>query len=226
MRPADGQKRLADEAFRRLEEMIVSLRLKPGEAVTEPALVEMIEIGRTPTREAVQRLAAQGLIRVQAGKGLVITEVNPFDHLALLEARAVLERLLARRAAAVARDALRRELVDCSVSMTRRAEAGDLEGFMRQDKTFDSIIAQGARNRFASAAVAPMQTLSRRFWYAHQAGTDLEPSARLHVAVMGAIVEADPDAAGRASDALMDDLRQAAKRVLETEAAGDLVLSR
>ncbi len=226
MRPGDGQKRLADEAFRRLEEMIVSLRLKPGEAVTEPTLVEMIEIGRTPTREAVQRLAAQGLIRVQAGKGLVITEVNPFDHLALLEARAVLERLLARRAAAVARDALRRELVDCSVSMTRRAEAGDLEGFMRQDKAFDGIIAQGARNRFASAAVAPMQTLSRRFWYAHQAGTDLEPSARLHVAVMGAIVEADPDAAGRASDALMDDLRQAAKRVLETEAAGDLVLSR
>lgn len=224
MRKSSGQTRLADEAFRQLEELIVTLRLPPGEVVTEPELAEMIGIGRTPTREAVQRLAAQGLVRVKAGKGLFITETNPYEHLALLEARATLEYLLARRAAALAGEPERQALEDCGLRMAERARAGDVEGFMRQDKDFDLIVARAARNRFASAAVAPMQTMSRRFWYAHHGREDLEPAALRHLAVMEAIRAQDPDAASAASDALLSHLWHAARRVVEAETASEMAL--
>ena len=55
---------LAEQAYRLLEDKLVRLELAPGSVVSEGQLIEMTGLGRTPVREAMQRLAQQELFRV------------------------------------------------------------------------------------------------------------------------------------------------------------------
>ena len=90
---------LTDKAYSVLEEMIVTLRLEPGEVLSEVALSQELKIGRTPIREALQRLAREGLVLILPRKGILVSDINPRKQLLLLEVRRELERLIARSAA-------------------------------------------------------------------------------------------------------------------------------
>ena len=87
---------LTEQAYRQLEEEIVTLRLEPGEFLSEYALATSLEIGRTPIREALQRLAREGLVTILPRKGILVSETDPRKQLLVLEVRRELERLLAR----------------------------------------------------------------------------------------------------------------------------------
>ena len=87
------------QAYRLLEEEIVTLKLKPGATVTEAALTQRLGFGRTPIREAIQRLSWEGLLNIRPRLGIVVAEMNPSDFLKVLEARHALERLVAGLAA-------------------------------------------------------------------------------------------------------------------------------
>ena len=84
---------LTDRAYETLEELIVTLRLAPGDVISETALSDRLDIGRTPVREALQRLAREGLVKILPRKGILVTEINPRSQLLLLEVRRELERL-------------------------------------------------------------------------------------------------------------------------------------
>src|SRR6476620_2753600 len=85
---------LTDRAYGEIEEMIVTLRLAPGSAVSESALSELLGIGRTPIREALQRLARERLVAIFPRRGIVVTDINVTSQLRLLEVRRELERLI------------------------------------------------------------------------------------------------------------------------------------
>lgn len=216
----DAERSLADEAYRRLEALIVTLRLAPGAAVTEPELSRLLGIGRTPVREAIHRLGRDGMILVKPRKGMFISEVNPFEQLTVLETRQVLERLLARSAARFANPLDRERLGACAIAMAAAAAAGNIDDFMAEDKTFDGIVGEASRNRFASAAVAPLQTMSRRFWYAFLGARDLAATAERHLAIMEAIAAGDVGAADRKSDELMAHLHRTARKAIEASTPG------
>ena len=95
---------LSERAYRRLEEMIVTLQLAPGSVVSETALSKRLGIGRTPIREALQQLARERLVVVLPRRGIMVSEINVRTQLRLLEARRELERLIAQRAARRASD--------------------------------------------------------------------------------------------------------------------------
>ena len=84
---------LSDRAYRRLEEMIVTLQLAPGAVVSESALSKRLGIGRTPIREALQRLARERLVVVLPRRGIMVSEINVSTQLRLLEARRELEQI-------------------------------------------------------------------------------------------------------------------------------------
>ena len=86
---------LTDRAYRELEEMIVTLQLLPGTVLSEQALALRLKIGRTPIREALQRLARDGLVVIMPRRGIMVSEINLKLHLRLLEVRRELERLMA-----------------------------------------------------------------------------------------------------------------------------------
>ena len=100
----DQKKTLADQAYKQIEEAIVTLQLAPGSIVSETELVELIGIGRTPTREAIQRLARDRLIRVLPKRGLLVAPLDLMGQMKLLEVRRQVEGLIIRLATKRASD--------------------------------------------------------------------------------------------------------------------------
>jgi DNA-binding GntR family transcriptional regulator len=90
---------LADEAYRSLLEQIITLQRLPGEVLIEEELRNQLKIGRTPIREALQRLAADRLVVVLPRRGTLVSEINIMDLGAIYEIRSELEGLAARLAA-------------------------------------------------------------------------------------------------------------------------------
>ena len=70
---------LSQAAYRQLEEAIVTLKLKPGEAVTESRLTQDLKMGRTPIREAIQRLAWEGLVTIRPRLGILVADIKQRD---------------------------------------------------------------------------------------------------------------------------------------------------
>jgi len=87
LRSRNGGRSLTDEAYAQLEELIVTLQLRPGVAVSEASLSERLGIGRTPIREALQRLAREHLVAVLPQRGNLISEIDIKKQLRLLETR-------------------------------------------------------------------------------------------------------------------------------------------
>ncbi len=133
VRPA-GAETLTEQAYRQLEEQIVTLRLAPGEFVSEYALAESLAFGRTPIREALQRLAREGLVVILPRRGIQVSETDTRKQLLVLEVRRELERLLARLGAQRATDVQRRRFNEIADGMERAARTNDDIAFMRLDR--------------------------------------------------------------------------------------------
>ena len=75
---------LTEQAYRVIEEQIVTLRLKPGDVLSEQFLCVSTKFGRTPIREALHRLSREGLITILPRKGVLVSDINPRNQLLLL----------------------------------------------------------------------------------------------------------------------------------------------
>lgn len=208
---------LTDKAYLQLEEMIATLKLAPGTVLSEQVLVRELGIGRTPVREALQRLGRDGLLVVLPRRGILVSEINLRSQLRLLETRRVLENLVAGLAAERASDSEIAVFADSARSMRLAANSADDIAFMRLDRAFNELVVQAARNEFAARALGSMSSLSRRFWYQHyKQAADLPLCANLHADVCEAIARRDAIAAARNSDRLMDYIESFARRTLDT----------
>ena len=90
---------LSDQAYEQLEELIVTMKLAPGTPVSESQLSAMLGIGRTPIREAIQRLSHEHLVSIMPKRGIFISDLNPQKQLRVLETRRELERLICKKSA-------------------------------------------------------------------------------------------------------------------------------
>jgi DNA-binding GntR family transcriptional regulator len=196
---------LTEQAYRALEERIVTLKIPPGTVVSEAILGDRLGFGRTPIREALWRLARERLVAIIPHRGIIVSEIDIASQLRLLELRRVVERLVASRAAKRASESERKRLAEIGDGMEAAAAENDDTAFMRLDREFNELTVAAARNEFASSAMSLVQGLSRRFWYLHyKEAADMPLAARLHAEVARAIARGDGEAAGRASDALVD----------------------
>ena len=111
---------LTDRAYSELEEIIVTLQIPPGTVLSERTLMQRLKIGRTPTREALQRLAHDGLVVIIPRRGIMVSEINLQKQFRLLEVRREIERLMARLAAERANDEERKEFAELAKNMLGR----------------------------------------------------------------------------------------------------------
>lgn len=196
---------LTEQAYCQLEERIVTLRLAPGSVLSEQSLSAELGIGRTPIREALQRLAREGLVVVLPRKGILVADTDPRKQLLVLEVRREIERLLARAGAARAKDEERARFREIADGMEAAARSSDDIAFLRLDREMNTLIADAAHNEYAARTMRFLNGHSRRFWYLHyKEAADLPRCARLHAAEARAIAAGDGERAADASDKLMD----------------------
>ena len=196
---------LTEQAYNRLEEMIVTLSLAPGAVLSEQTLAATLGIGRTPIREALQRLGHEGLVRVLPRKAIIVTDTDPKRQLLVLEVRRELERLLARASAERATEAERRRFQGIADGMEAAARTSDDIAFMRLDRELNTLLADAAHNEYAARSMRFLNGHSRRFWYLHyKQAADLPKCARLHADEARAIAKGNLARAMAASDKLID----------------------
>ncbi|WP_173075927.1 FadR/GntR family transcriptional regulator [Phytohabitans rumicis] len=204
-------------AAERLLEYIAEQQLRPGDRLpTERGLAEILQTGRTVTREAVKVLAAVGRISVRKGAGLfVAAPANPiagrriayFQPTDLVQVRMMFEyrRLIeadsARRAANLATPIQVRAVREAAEgTMAVWAEADPSE-FARFDALFHDAVAVAAGNVFLEAAVSDIRDFaaqSDRLLFLGELPGSLEVAAHQHLAIAAAIAEGRPDAAAAA----------------------------
>lgn len=207
---------LAGRAYRALEEMIVTLQLPPGTVLSEQALAQRLLVGRTPIREALQRLAREGLVLILPRRGVLVSEIDLRAQLRLLEVRRVLERLMAGIAAERGTANEAAQFAGIAAGMREAARNADDLAFMRLDLELNLLVGQAARNEFAIRSMGLTYGLSRRFWYRHyKEVADLPLAAKLHAELAEAISARDPTAAARASDGLIDYIEDFTRKTLD-----------
>ena len=201
-----AQGSLAEQAYCHLEEQLVTLKLAPGELVGEKSLIESAGIGRTPVREAIQRLSAEGLLQVLPRVGLMVTPLRRSDLLQIIEARRVLERLMVVKAAERATPDQRQAL---QILASHLDTAGDdLDAFFRLDRRLDELLEAACKNRYLVKALTAMHSQCRRLWYLHRHKLNLPLSAQLHSGLARAVADEDGAGAIRALDEIISILEK------------------
>lgn len=197
----------AAAAYRAIERMIVTLDLAPAANVSEADIMRRVRLGRTPVREALQRLAWEGFVDVRPRAGIIVTPLNPSDWIKVIDARRGVEIVLARLAARYLTRDIASRFRDVSLAMRKAAIMGDVMAFLDADRRFDKTLAAAADNAFAARLAAPLQTHSRRFWFRYQSERGLAAATEAHLAALAAMIDGDEEGAALKTGDLMALLR-------------------
>ena len=192
---------LAEQAYQSLEKKLVTLELPPGTQVSEGQLIDLTGFGRTPVREAIQRLAQQELFTVLPRKGLVVTPVSRASMVHVLEARKPLERVVVQRAALNASDSQRSDIAAIARRLTISHDS--FEDFLKLDTELDHLLDICAGNPFVSTAVSPLRSHCRRFWYYHRYQMQLSDAISANSKMARLVARREYNGAQKASDGVI-----------------------
>jgi DNA-binding GntR family transcriptional regulator len=226
--PAPGAERddgraLSEVAYDALESMIVTGRLPPGMLLSESELARRLGCGRTPVREALQRLSYEGYVDILPRRGVLVAPFDVTQQFALLELRRPMEELMVRLAARRATPAQRAAMLATAEAFEAAAAASDFDGYVRSNRRAVHLEAEAAGNPMLRRHMGMIHGLARRYWYGQISAPELfAGAARCHCAVLRAVASGDEDAAAAAAHALLDFLAAVTRSTLERHiGAGD-----
>src|SRR5262245_9683317 len=184
----------------RLRDDILRGAFPPGERLIELQLTERYGVGRAAIRAALVELDAEGLVQREANRGATVRRISVAEAVEITEARAALERLIARLAAERATDADRRRLRDLLAEMTQAVERDDKLAYSKLNRDLHGSLCRIARHRVADDLVANLRNRAAH----HQFRLALVPGrASQSVAEHRAIVDAVASRDGPAAEAAM-----------------------
>jgi DNA-binding GntR family transcriptional regulator len=204
----------ADRAYVAIRDLIVSLQLRPGSVISERELMGRVGVGRTPTREALQRLAQERLVEVYPRRGMFVTAVEIRDLALLSEVRVVLESQAAAMAAERATDGDRAAL-EALIDELDAGEGLDGRALIDLDRRIHECVYRCTHNRFLEATLQEYYTLALRIWFlALDRAAELRDAVLEHRALLEAIRDGDAGTAGEIMRGHVLDFEQAMRRVL------------
>jgi DNA-binding GntR family transcriptional regulator len=159
---ADGQGSLADQAYVQLREAIIRVDLAPGTVLREDELTRWAGVGRTPVREAIQRLHRDGFVTIIPRRGTLVSEINITDLAAIYEVRAHLESWAARLAAERAGDPERRVAEGLIAELDALRPDDGYEPLLTLDRSVHRFAYACTRNDFLAATLDQYHNLSLR----------------------------------------------------------------
>jgi DNA-binding GntR family transcriptional regulator len=199
----------ADRAYLAIRGLIVSLELPPGAVIDERELMQSLQLGRTPVREALRRLAQEQLVEVFPRRGMFVTNVDVRDLARISEVRLALEPEAARLAAERATEEERDELAALGDRITRGA---DLLGL---DEQIHRAIYRAAHNDLLEKTLGEYYVLAHRIWMiALDRAEELEDAVEAHRDLIQAITVGNGDRAAELMRAHVEDFEQSMRKVL------------
>lgn len=194
---------LAHEA---IEERLVKCELQPGRFLAMQELQHMVQLGRTPVHQAVNRLAADTLIHVHPRRGLQIAPIDLARERVLLRLRRDVERFVIRLAAEKSSSSHRNQMLHMKRHLREHREKLTIESFNAIDRRLDRLFLAAAGEPFVENTLRPLHTIFRRIgWLYH---TQVLPAEGLlktvdvHLALIDAVANCHVEAAITASDEL------------------------
>ncbi|MBD9597408.1 GntR family transcriptional regulator [Ensifer sp. ENS05] len=217
---SSGEKQsLVQQAYEQIKEKVITLHFLPGQYLSEGAICEQLQLGRTPVHQALQRLHLEGLVDVLPRKGIIVQPDSIAEIVRILDSRLTVEPELARLAAQRVRDG---ELKEKDLARLMRAanatdpvlQPPDLSNFTSNDREFHREIALLSGNPIMGDFARVLHERSTRFWYLHLWQTiDVPLTNTQHEAIAKAIASGDPETAGSQMQAHIKALRERLLRV-------------
>ena len=202
----------------KLRAQIFAGQLAPGAFLDEVALCERLEISRTPLREALKVLTAEGLLRHEPRRGCFVNEVSEQDLDEIFPVIALLEGRCAFEAARKARDTDIAALDSLHERLERHAKAGRINDYYATNFTIHEAIITLANNRWLAQAIADLRRILKlaRLQQLHAPGR-LAQSLSEHLAIYAALRSRDSEAAESAMRNHLTRQREALRELTRTQ---------
>jgi len=156
--------RLSEKAYQLIKEKIITLELPPAEVINEQALMEELGLGRTPIREALQRLAYEGLVNIIPRRGMFVADISITDLQKIFEVRMLLEGFCARLAARRMTAGQMAEM-EAILQDLEQVPDGDARALMVIDERFHELLYQATDNEFLADILSRLYAPSLRLWH-------------------------------------------------------------
>jgi DNA-binding GntR family transcriptional regulator len=201
---------LHDDVAERLRSAIFEGVLSPGQFIDELALCEAWAISRTPLREALKVLSAEGLVRHEPRRGCFVNEVTEQDLDEIFPVIALLEGRCAYEATQRASDADVQALAVWHARLAEHAKAGRIQAYYETNLTIHEAIITLAHNRWLGQTIADLRKILKlaRLQQLQVPGR-LAQSLAEHQAIFAAIQSREPEAAQHAMHAHLMRQREA-----------------
>jgi DNA-binding GntR family transcriptional regulator len=155
----------SDEAYQRIKELIVTLALPPATPIDEGRLIAELGLGRTPIREALQRLSRDSLVVILPRRGTIVADLNMSDVQKIFEMRLDLEVLAVRLAAQRATPAQIAAMEALFADADALLQSGDNDTLIRIDHEAHRLLAQAAHNEFLEDTLDWLYSHVLRLWH-------------------------------------------------------------
>ena len=196
-------------AYNSIREYILQGRLDESSRLTEDFLSEQLGISKSPVREALNRLEAEGLIRIEPRKGAYLRKLSMVEIKELYDTREALEAHVVRTAVVTA--ALLAELRKSLSRQRALLQANDKARYIEEDVRFHALLAQATGNGFLCSVLSNIQN---QIWLSRRKTYDLSSTTApdCHEAIIKALEEGSAD---RAERAMREHIRNVVSRLLQ-----------
>lgn len=213
---------LSEQAFQAIRRMIVTLDLAPGAVVREDRLQQQLGLGRTPIREALQRLVRDQFVTIIPRRGMFVSNIDVSELSTLYETRATLEPYVMRLASARGRD---EDWAAMAAALAKATPTSTADELLAIDRTCREIVWTAAGNRFLTATLDMLYAQSDRLWHLYLNDVAaLDEVIDEHRAIHAALVAGDGERAAALIESHMrafnDKIADAVRRRLESPLAG------
>jgi DNA-binding GntR family transcriptional regulator len=191
--------KISDTLREKIEEQIATGALPPGSSLDEATLVEQYGVSRTPVREALIQLAAEGLIEIRPRRGAVVTSIGPTRLSEMFEVMAELEAMCARLAARRMTDSERQALQTAHQACEDACSKDDSDAYFYCNEQFHSAIYAGSHNGFLIEQASQLQRRLRPYRRLQlRVRNRMTTSFQEHQGVVQAISAGDTEGAAQA----------------------------
>jgi DNA-binding GntR family transcriptional regulator len=216
---AAGAVTLADRAYARLREEIIRVELPPGTLLRDDDLMARMGIGRTPVREAVQRLHSDGFVTILPRRGTLVSEINITDLAAIYEVRRHLESWASQLAAQRVTDADRAEITGLLDALAAVTADDGFQPLLDLDRRVHRFVYRCAKNAYLAKTLDLYHDLSLRILHIAMSRYPsltprLEDVVHEQRTVLEAIGRGDADTAERVAVAHISKFERAIREVI------------